>query len=121
MARISIDDGILTVTMKGIDKVLALRGHVSVPVRHIRGVEVRPPEAGRIWHGIRVGANIPGVVTAGTFFTGDGKVFYDVHDANRTVAIDLEDETYTRLIVEVDDDETPELVAARIRAAMANG
>lgn len=118
MAHISIADGILTVTMQGFDKILALRGHVSVPLSHIRGVELRPHEAREIWHGIKFGANIPGVVTAGTFITGDGKVFFDVHDPDRAIAIDLEGETYRRLVVEVDADETPEAAAARIRAVI---
>ena len=121
MARITLSAGVLTVAMRGIDKVLALRGDVSVQVAHIRGVEVRPEEARRIWHGLRVGTNIPGVVTAGTFFTGDGKVFFDVHDPERTIAIDLADESYKRLIVQVDDDDTPEATAERIRAALGSG
>jgi hypothetical protein len=118
MAHITIDDGVLTVTMRGIDKILALRGNVSVPVTHIRGVEVRPEEARHFWHGLRIGTNIPGVVTAGTFITGDGKLFFDMHHADRTIAIDLESETYRRLVVEVDEDDTPEAVAERIRAVL---
>ena len=121
MAKITIADGTLTVTMQGIDKILALRGHVSVPLAHIRGVELRPEEARHLWHGLRVGTNLPGVVTAGTFFTGDGQVFYDVHDPDRTIAIDLADETYRRLIVDVDHDEGPEEVAQRIRVALGPG
>jgi hypothetical protein len=118
MAHISIADGTLTVTMHSIDKILALRGNVSVPVSHIRGVELRPQEARDIWHGFRIGTNIPGVITAGTFITGDGKVFFDVHDPDRAIAINLEGDTYRRLIVEVDADETPEAAAERIRAAL---
>jgi hypothetical protein len=118
MAHINIENGTLTVTMQGLDKILALRGHVSVPVSHIRGVELRPEDARQIWHGLKFGVNIPGVVTAGTFITGDGKVFFDVHDPDRAIAIDLEGETYRRLVVEVDVDETPEAAAERIRAAL---
>ena len=118
MAHITVDGGVLTVTMRGIDRILALRGHVSVPVAHIRGVEVRPKEAHQVWHGLRAGTNIPGVITAGTFFTGDGRFFYDMHDPERTIAIDLADETYRRLIIQVDDDDTPEAAAERIRATL---
>lgn len=118
MARIEIQNGVLTVTMEGIDKILALRGHVSVPVSHIRGVEVQPPEARQLWHGLKIGTNIPGVVTAGTFITGDGKLFFDMRHQERTIGIDLEGETYRRLIVEVGEDDTPEAAAERIRAAL---
>jgi hypothetical protein len=68
--------------------------------------------------GLRAGTNIPHVVTAGTFFTGDGKLFFDIHDPERSLAIDLVHDNYSRLIVEVDDDETPESAAERIRAAL---
>lgn len=92
-----------------------------MPLAHIRGVALRPEDARHLWHGIKLGTNLPGVVTAGTFLTGDGKVFYDVHDPDRTIAIDLADETYRRLIVEVDEDEVPEAVAQRILAALGPG
>jgi hypothetical protein len=118
MAHITIDDGVLTVTMRGIDKILALRGHVSVPVTHIRGVEVRPEEARQVWHGLKFGTNIPGVITAGTFITRDGRLFFDMRNPERTIAIDLESETYRRLVVEVDDDDTPEAMAEHIRAVL---
>ena len=61
-------------------------------------------EARRWWHGFRLpGTNIPGVITAGTFFKDGGRVFWDVHDADRAVAIYLRDDVYTELVVEVDD------------------
>jgi hypothetical protein len=118
MAHLTIENGILTVTMQGLDKILALRGHLSVPLTHIRGVDVRPPEAFAFWHGLRIGTNLPGVVTAGTFITAEGNVFYDMHDPERTIGVDLEGETYRRLIVEVDEGATPEDVAARLSRAI---
>jgi hypothetical protein len=118
MARITIADGMLTVQMRGLDKVLAIHGNISVPLSHIQGVDVRPEEAFKIFHGLRAGTNIPHVVTAGTFFTHDGRLFFDIHDPERSIAIDLAHDTYSRLIVQVDDDETPESMAAAIRAAL---
>jgi hypothetical protein len=118
MAHLTIENGTLTVTMQGLDKILALRSHLSVPLTHIRGVEVRPPEAFALWHGFRIGTNLPGVVTAGTFITADGNVFYDMHDPERTIGVDLAGETYRRLIVEVDEGATPEDVAAVLYAAI---
>jgi hypothetical protein len=63
------------------------------------------PEAARGWlHGLRLlGSNIPGVLTAGTFYQEGGIVFYDVHDPERTIVLELEHETYKRLIAEVED------------------
>jgi hypothetical protein len=118
MAHLTIENGNLTVTMQGIDKILALRGHLSVPLMHIRGVDVRPPEAFEFYHGFKIGTNLPGVVTAGTFITEEGHVFYDVHDPERTIGVDLDGEAYQRLIIEVDAGASPEDVAARIYGAI---
>jgi hypothetical protein len=49
------------------------------------------------------GTNVPGVITAGTFYQDGRRVFWDVHDPEKTVAIDLHDERYSQLIVEVAD------------------
>jgi len=48
---------------------------------------------------------------------GRGWVFYDVHDPERAIGIDLEHEHVRRIVVQVDD-ETPEAAVARIQAAL---
>ncbi len=118
MARLTIAEGMLIVTMQGVDKVLALRGTLAIPLTHIRGIDVRPAEAQQVFHGLRVGTSLPGVITAGTFYTSDGKYFYDVHDPQRTIGITLDGDTYSRLILDVGNDETPEAAAARIEQAI---
>ena len=120
MAKVEIKDGTLTVTMPLVDRIFALHGNFSIPMDHVVGVEAGPKEARGWFHGLRMpGTALPGVFTAGTFITREGLIFFDVHDAERTIAIELRDETYKRLILEVDKDETPELVAERVRAAIA--
>jgi hypothetical protein len=57
MAHLTIENGTLTVTMQGLDRILALRGHLSVPLAHIRGVAVRPPEAFAFFHGFKIDTN----------------------------------------------------------------
>ena len=49
------------------------------------------------------GTNIPGVLTAGTFYQDGKRVFWDVHNPDNTVVIELKDERYNELIVEVAD------------------
>lgn len=115
MATITIDNGQLNIEMSLLDRVLSLKSHLTVPLEHITGVTIRPEEARSWFHGFRVGTSVPGIVTAGTFYTRDGRVFYDVHDPDKTIAIDLQGESYKRVIVQVDD---PEGTAERIRAAL---
>ena len=49
------------------------------------------------------------------FYQGDGAVFFDVHDPDRTVVIELEHEDVRRLVIEVSD---PNVTASAIRAAL---
>jgi hypothetical protein len=61
------------------------------------------------------GTNVPGVITAGTFYQDGRRVFWDVHDPEKTVAIDLHDERYSQLIVEVAD---PDAAIKLIQSAL---
>jgi hypothetical protein len=49
------------------------------------------------------GTSIPGVITAGTFYQHGKQVFWDVHNPDNTVMIELKDERYNELVVEVAD------------------
>jgi len=118
MAEIQITDDCLDLRMSLPDKVLAMHGNITVPLSHVRGASVRPHQAYSWFHGFRLpGTNLPGVVTAGSFLTKNGWVFYDVHDPDKTILIDLDHEVYHRLIVQVDN-ETPEEAVAQICAAI---
>ncbi|MEU7854513.1 hypothetical protein [Nonomuraea sp. NPDC049141] len=58
------------------------------------------------------------MITAGTFHLDGERVFWDVHDAAKAVVIELADERYTRLVVEVDDPRaTVDLVERHITRA----
>lgn len=68
------------------------------------------------WHGLRIpGTNIPGVLTAGTFYQDGKRVFWDVHNPDNTVVIELKDERYNELIVEVAD---PKAAMELVKAAL---
>jgi hypothetical protein len=58
----------------------ALASRLEVPLEHISSVEVNPADAHQVWHGIRVGTNLPGVITAGRFLQDGQWAFWDVHD-----------------------------------------
>jgi len=104
MAEISYSGDALEVQVTGWDKVWALKSHLTIPLAHIVSAEPAGDEARRVWHGLRLpGTNIPGVITAGTFYKDGGRVFWDVHHADRAVAIQLRDDEYSELVVEVDD------------------
>jgi len=68
------------------------------------------------WHGLRMpGTSIPGVLTAGTFYQDGKRVFWDVHSPENTIVIELKDEWYNELIVEVAD---PQVAVELVKAAL---
>ena len=104
MVTVSIEGPELILEVEGLDKLWSLRSRLKIPLSHIRSI--RPEaEAARHWfHGIKLaGSNIPGFLTAGTFYQEGGLVFWDVHDPDHAIALELADERYQRLIVEVAD------------------
>jgi hypothetical protein len=115
MADLEIVDNKLIVHIRGVDKFFVLASRLEVPLEHISSVEVNPAEAHQIWHGLRVGTNLPGVITAGRFLQSGGWAFWDVHDPKRSIAIYLHDDSYARVVIGVND---PEAVASAIRAAI---
>jgi hypothetical protein len=86
------------------------------PLAHIAELKADPTIAHGWWHGIRMPAtSIPGVLTAGTFYHDGKRVFWDVHNPENTVVIELKDERYNELIVEVADQQAAvELVKAAL-------
>ena len=47
------------------------------------------------------GTHIPFLITAGTFINNGNKVFWDVCDLNKTIIVELKDEEYHKLVIEV--------------------
>lgn len=104
MVELSIADGKLTLHVKGADKLWAFKSSLEIPLVHIAGVGSGVQSARGWWHGIKFpGTNVPGVITAGTFYQHGDVIFWDVHDPENTIAIDLHDDSYDQLIVEVAD------------------
>ena len=79
MVDLPIAEGNLTLNVRGADKLWAFKSILEIPLVHIAGVRA-DPEATRGWHhGIRMpGTNVPGVITAGTFYQDCKRVFWDV-------------------------------------------
>jgi hypothetical protein len=104
MVEISVNGDRVHFDVEGLDRFWSLKSHLDIPLAHILAVKIDPEAARGWWHGLRImGSNIPGILTAGTFYQQGGIVFYDVHDPERTIVLELEHETYKRLIVEVED------------------
>jgi hypothetical protein len=117
MVDVSIEGDRIHLEVQALDKLWSFRSHLDFPLAHVTSVRADPEPARGWWHGIRLlGSQIPGILTAGTFYEQGGVVFYDVHDPELTIVLELNHERYERLIVEVED---PAAAVKTISAAIA--
>lgn len=115
MVDLSIAEGKLVLHVEGVDKIFALKSSLEIPLQHIARIRADPEVARGWFHGLKMpGTNIPGVITAGTFYQHGQRVFWDVHDPEKTVVIELHDERYNELIVQVAD---PQAAVEMVRGA----
>lgn len=104
MVEIAIEDGRLSLHVQGLDRLWAFKSRLDVPLQDVVGARLDPTIAHGWWKGFRLpGTHLPGVIAAGTFYHDGKKVFWDVHDPDKTIVIDLRHESYDQLIVEVLD------------------
>ena len=116
MVTIQIIDDVLVLEVQGLHQLWALKRRMEIPVAHIDRVYSEPSTKLGWWHGLRLpGTHIPGYFVAGTFYQ-DGKCkFWDVRHPKNTIIIDLVNEGYDQLIVEV---ENPKDTVKEIQANM---
>ncbi|MGO8793476.1 MAG: hypothetical protein ACLQLC_01530 [Candidatus Sulfotelmatobacter sp.] len=117
MVDLSISEDKVILHVRGADQLWALKSSLEIPLAHVAAIRADPSVAHGWWHGLRLpGTNIPGVLTAGTFYHDGKRVFWDVHNPENTVVLELKDERYNELIVEVND---PRAVVELVKGALA--
>ena|SRR5690349_16357949 len=115
MALVRIDGDNLVVVNEGLDKLWSFKGSLTIPLANVRGATADPGIAADP-KGIRApGAHVPGLITAGTFHQEGEKVFWNVKNASKAVVVELADEEYARLVLQVDD---PRATVALIENAL---
>jgi hypothetical protein len=104
LVDLSVAEGKLSLQVRGADKLWAFQSSLEIPLLHITGVRADSEVACGWWHGVRMpGTSVPGVITAGTFYQDGKRVSRDVHHPEKTIVIDLHDEQFSQLVVEVAD------------------
>ncbi|GAA2479212.1 hypothetical protein [Winogradskya humida] len=117
MATIDITADDLVVNVEGLDKLWALKSSLTIPLTNVRGATPDPSIAHE-WKGVRTaGTYVPGVIVAGSFRSEGERVFWDVKNPAKALVIELADERYARLVIEVDD---PRATAELIESAKRN-
>jgi hypothetical protein len=112
MARVEVTEQALTIHMDGIDRFLALRRRLDIPLDHVVSVE---PEA-EMASGLRALATlVPGALAPRTLHQQSGRSLLAAPAPERTLVIRLWNERYQRVVVNVDD---PHAAAGAIRRAV---
>jgi hypothetical protein len=103
--KIEIDGKNLVFEIKGIDVILAIRRTITIPLDHVVSVSTeKVPWA--VFQQLKLGGtNVPGIVKDGTYLTGDGLMFFEMHHPDKCITVTLNHETYKKIIFEVEDKE----------------
>jgi len=117
MAKITLSNDTLTITLSPADKLWSMHGSFALPLTHVTGAQAATENGWHYaWNKI-IGTNAPGIKIAGTYFSGDGLVFCDFGTGQNCVEITTSHERYAKLIVELDPDEDRDAIVAQINAA----
>jgi hypothetical protein len=104
MVEISIEGDKAVFTVQGWDKLWSLRSRLEVPLAHVRDAHADPSPAMGWFQGLKLlGTDVPNVFRAGTFYQDHGWVFWDVRHPEKAIVVELHDERFQKLVVEVAD------------------
>ncbi|MGI0100309.1 MAG: hypothetical protein ACREBH_01105 [Candidatus Micrarchaeaceae archaeon] len=113
--KVDIEDGNLVFKLTGVDEILALKSALKVPLNHVKSVSTEKAD----WNYFSMlkvaGARLPGVVVDGRYIDKEGMLFYEMHDPDKCVTVELSDELYKKVVFEV---ENKEEVASMIKKAI---
>ena len=100
MVSISVRDSVVVINILGIHKILALKSKIEINKKNIKNVEIAEtklhPPLFRF-----PGTRIPGIIAAGTFIKSNNREFWDHIKGKKAIAIETENENYTRIVVDV--------------------
>jgi hypothetical protein len=117
--EVRIDGNHLTVTLRGWDKVFALKGRLAFPLGSVALAEAVNGDAVERLPGgwLRLpGTYVPGAIHHGSYGRAPDRDFWAVFRQARVLVVRLEGETYRRLVLGVAD---PDGDAADVTGAIA--
>jgi hypothetical protein len=115
-AEFSIVDSNLIIKIQGFHKVLCFKRVLKIPMKQIAAVKHFTEDDKGMFKGLRaLGINIPGIITAGTFYQEGKKTFWDVRNPSQSIILELKDNSFSKIIVEVSDRNA---IIAKIQATL---
>ena len=100
--KLEIIKDLLQIKFSTTEKILAIHGSLEIPLSHIvqaTGMMLEPT-----WMQIKMpGTHLPGIIKAGTYYTNRGKEFWYLTRGNEVLRLELQGESYDRIILGVKD------------------
>lgn len=105
MVDLSIDESNIILELHGLDKLWAMKSRIEIPFKNVQGAKIDPSAAEKPEGWRMFGTHVPGIITAGLLRHNGKRIFWDVHDPSKTIIINLRDDQYDQLVVEVSNPE----------------
>ena len=116
-AQVELAGDRVMVRFPGASALLAFKRPLEIPLEHVSRVDRATTGPEEQWQGfLGLGSWLPGVVGAPRFRHASGRVFLNVSDPANAIVVQLQQEHYSRLVIDVAD---PDGTIATVRAAIA--
>ncbi|MDI1304542.1 MAG: hypothetical protein PSX42_06825 [bacterium] len=100
MVSVTVNGDTFIFEIKGFHKIWAMQSKITISKENIIRAYQNKNEF-TFWKGFRMpGTEIPGIITAGTFYK-KGRNFWDVMNKKNALIVELKDNYYKKLIIEV--------------------
>ena len=116
MVEITFDCRDMILSVKGLHKLWALKSELRISLSHIQQARSNNGEISSPKGWKSPGTYIPGLIIAGTYRSYGKKVFWDVVNKGKSIIIDLQDDDYQQIVIEV---ENPKIAIKKINQKIA--
>lgn len=106
VGTVKIENSDLVFELHGIDIILSIKRQIRVPLKHVTSVSTEHVTRDPKLQMRLVGARIPTIIKDGIFLTSEGMMFFEMHDPDKCITVNLNHEHYKKIVFEVDDKET---------------
>lgn len=99
--KLCVEKDVLKIRLSAVEKILSMHGSLAVNLRDIVSVGTDMPK--QTWKEVRApGTFLPGLVKAGTYYSGRGREFWCLFRGRQPLRIELRNNSYRRFILGVD-------------------